>query len=104
MGLPISIIIPAYQNVEDLNRCISSIFNSNYNDYEIVVVDDASNPSLSKLLIKDPRIRYIYQAKQAGAAAARNLGVEKSKYNIIYFVDSDVEISKPNLRRLDKHF
>lgn len=104
MGLPISVIIPAHQNAEELNRCINSILDSDYQDYEIVVVDDASLPPLRNGLPENKKLVYVYQEKQQGAAAARNIGAEASKYDIIYFVDSDVEVYRQNLGRIAEHF
>ncbi len=87
-----SIIIPVY-NVENyLDKCIQSVVSQTYTDFELILIDDGSTDSsgsiCEKWLIKDKRIIVIHQ-KNAGAAAARNIGIKESKGDYIIFLDSD---------------
>lgn len=88
----ISIIIPAY-NVEDyIERGITSSLNQTYNNIEIIVVDDGSSDStynrVKDLSEIDSRIK-LYAKKNGGVSSARNLGLDKAEGEYIVFLDSD---------------
>ena len=94
MKCKISVIIPVYNTKKYIARCLNSIISQTFKDFEIIVIDDGSTDN-SKNIIKDimtkhtdVAINYIYQ-KNAGQAAARNLGISKAKGEYISFVDSD---------------
>lgn len=87
-----SIIIPVY-NVEDyLPKCVESIQQQSFTDFEIILVDDGSpdaSPQLCDTLAqKDVRIVAIHKTN-GGASDARNVGVQQAKGDYILFVDSD---------------
>ena len=95
-----SIIVPVY-NVEDyINKCLDSILNQSYKDFEIIVVNDGTKDnSIEK--IKDYPIKIINQKNQ-GLSAARNTGVKHATGDYIIFIDSDDWIEKDLLKELDK--
>ena len=87
-----SIIIPTY-NVENyLDKCLKSILEQNYADWEAVCVNDGSTDSSLRVLEKfaelDHRFRVISQVNQ-GLAETRNVGIRASKGDWLLFVDSD---------------
>jgi len=88
----ISIIVPVYNVEQYLSRCIESILNQTFQDFELIMIDDGStddSPSIcDKYQKKDKRISVIHQ-KNAGQAAARNTGVKVASCEWIHFVDSD---------------
>lgn len=85
----ISVIIPFYNNLEWLCEAIDSVISQTYDNIEILVINDGSNENMSIFLEKyRHKIKYIYQENK-GAAAARNLGIEKSIGEYIAFLDSD---------------
>ena len=88
----ISIIIPVYNTEKYLERCINSVLDSTYKNYEILLVDDGSDDCSLEICRnysdKDSRIRVFTQENQ-GASAARNRGIEESLGEWIVFVDSD---------------
>lgn len=92
----ISIIIPVYNTEKYLGRCINSVLNSTYKNFEILLIDDGSKDhSLAicrKYCDRDWRIRVFTQENQ-GVSAARNKGIEESRGEWIVFVDSDDFIS-----------
>ena len=92
----ISVIIPCYNSGDYLMDAIESVFNSTYNHFEIVIIDDGStDPKTLKLLDSlDKNIKVIKQ-KNKGPAGARNTGVKNSNGEILLFLDSDNMI-KPN--------
>lgn len=99
----ISIIIPVYNAECFLRRCVESVLSQSYTNTEIILVDDGSTDSSLKICrefeCRDNRIRVISQ-QNAGAAAARNAGIEKATGDIISFVDSDDYINSDMYRSM----
>ena len=89
----ISVIIPLYNKGSRVKRAISSVLNQDYQDFEVVVVDDGSTDDSAQYVhsYKDSRIHYVYK-KNGGVSSARNFGFEKSKGEWIYFLDADDEL------------
>ena len=87
-----SIVIPLYNKEDTVERALRSVFNQTVQDFEIIVVNDGSTDNGPKVVesIGDPRIRLIHQENQ-GVSAARNLGIEEAKYDLIAFLDADDE-------------
>lgn len=85
-----SIIIPLYNKENHIENTIKSVLNQTYTNYEIIIINDGSSDgSESKVLeFKDSRIQ-LYNQKNQGAAMARNLAIEKAKYEYIAFLDAD---------------
>lgn len=86
----ISIIIPAYNRAALLKNCLESVMAQRHTLLEIIVVDDGSTDNTRQVItaLSDSRIRYLYQ-QNAGAAVARNNGVNHAKGDYIIFLDSD---------------
>lgn len=87
----LSIIVPAY-NVENyINKCISSLLNQNTDDYEIVVVNDGSTDRTAEIIESDfkGRVNYINKEKNTGLSDTRNVGMKAAKGEYIVFVDGD---------------
>ena len=88
----ISIIVPVYNSEKYIPRCIDSIKNQLYKNWELILVDDGSSDNsgiicdtYAKL---DSRIHCIHQ-ENAGASIARKNGIEYSRGEYLTFVDSD---------------
>ena len=92
----ISIIVPVYNIMEYLPRCVESIKAQTYTNLEIVLVDDGSTDGTGalcdELAATDSRIR-VYHKENGGSSSARNLALEKVTGEYIGFVDSDDYIS-----------
>lgn len=88
----ISVIIPVYNTEKYVARCLRSILQSTYQDFEIICVDDGSTDKslqiMREIMAEDPRVRIIEQ-KNAGVSAARNRGLDAASGKWIAFVDSD---------------
>lgn len=88
----ISIIVPIYNSEKTLGRCIDSILNQTFTDFELILVDDGSLDNSGKICDEyaqlDSRIRVIHQ-KNAGVSTARNAGLDMSSGTYIMFCDSD---------------
>ncbi len=85
-----SIIIPLFNKENYIENTLKSVLNQTHTNYEIIIINDGSNDeSESKVLkFKDSRIR-LYSQKNQGVSVARNLGIEKSRYDYIAFLDAD---------------
>jgi glycosyltransferase involved in cell wall biosynthesis len=99
----ISIIVPVYNAETTLQKCIDSIINQKYKDYELILVDDGSTDNSKSICDsyaqKDDRILVIHQENK-GVSAARNAGLDIAKGHWISFVDSDDYI-EPNFYQCD---
>ena len=88
----ISIIVPVHNVEAFLDECIRSMVEQTYRNIEIVLVDDGStdnSPAICDAWAeKDSRIVVIHQPG-SGVSVARNKGIEVSKGDYLYFVDSD---------------
>lgn len=100
-----SVIIPVYNRTDTLRTAVESVFLQTIKDYEIIVVDDGSDLSVSSCLKPYmSRINYIRHDKNLGVSAARNTGIRAAKGDYICFLDSD-DIWLPNkLERQDEIF
>jgi glycosyltransferase involved in cell wall biosynthesis len=101
-----SIVIPTYNRLPILQKCIRALELQTFDaqivtDYEIVVVDDGSTDGtiewLNTSTTELPHVKVYEQAHQ-GAAAARNLGVERAQGDTIIFIDSDLVVTSTFLQ------
>jgi glycosyltransferase involved in cell wall biosynthesis len=87
--MQVSVIIPTYNRAQRLGKAIDSVLAQSHQDFELIVVDDGSEDNTDELIGNyNSDIVYIRQ-ENSGAAAARNRGVEKARYNLLAFLDSD---------------
>ena len=87
--LEIAVVIPTYNRVTFIERSIDSVLNQTYTVNEIIIIDDGSADGTKELVkTKYPQINYIYQENK-GVSAARNMGINKTHYDWIGFLDSD---------------
>jgi len=101
--MKISIIIPTYNDKDNLEKCLSAILNSSYKPYEVIVIDDASTDN-SKEVVDKFGYKYIRLEKNSGQATARNAGVKIAKGDILFFIDSDVGIRKDTIAKVAKAY
>lgn len=88
----ISIIVPVYKVEQYINKCVDSILNQTFKDFEVILIDDGSPDNCGKICDeyanKDERIKVIHK-KNGGLSSARNAGLDIAKGEYIGFVDSD---------------
>ena len=103
--IPLSIISPVYNNGQELEGLLNSLkddFKRN-SFLEMIVVDDCStNDSVAKTIERFSFVRYIRLAQNKGAAAARNAGARVAKNNVLVFIDSDVQVEKDAIGRIEE--
>ena len=86
----ISVVIPVFNKGFILNETLNSVLQQTFTNFEIIIINDGSIDNSLEVLSKfnDSRI-YVYSQENKGAAAARNLGIEKSNGEFIAFLDAD---------------
>ena len=90
----VSVIIPIYNTEKYLCRCIDSVLNQTFDDYEILLIDDGSTDNCGKICdeyaLSEPRVRVIHQ-KHAGVSNARNQGIDIARGAIVGFVMKEMK-------------
>ena len=89
----VSVVIPAYNEEEDIEGCVRTLINQSYKPLEIIFVDDGSTDKTLEILSKYKDIKVLKQDHK-GPGAARNFGVSKSI----------IDLFRPNLGILPKKF
>lgn len=97
----ISVIIPMYNASRFIKKCITSILNQTYKNFELLIINDGSTDNSLEICNKfnDKRIKIINQ-ENAGCEYARLTGIQQSKGEYICFVDADDWIAKNYLETL----
>ena len=92
----ISIIVPVYRVEKYINKCVDSILNQTFQDFELILVDDGSPDNCGAICDeyakKDKRVLSVHK-KNGGLSDARNSGIEVASGKYIGFIDSDDYIS-----------
>ena len=101
-----SIIVPIYNVEKYLEKCLDSIYNQTYKEFEVILINDGSNDNskliCDKYIEKDKRFKYFEQTNK-GLSVARNKGVQESIGNYLLFVDSDDYLSFDLLQKLNNN-
>ena len=96
---PVSIVIPIKNRRDLLPNLIKNLSNIDYDEYEIIIVDDCSTDNTKDLLKQYP-IKSILLERSVGSAEARNIGIKEAKNEIIALTDSDCFVSRNWLKNL----
>ena len=92
MSPTVSIIIPVYNAENTIGRCIDSILNQDYTDFELLLVNDGSADGSGAICDayagRDSRVRVFHQVN-SGVSASRNLALDHAKGDYLQFLDSD---------------
>ncbi|CAN5472769.1 hypothetical protein BH11ACT6_BH11ACT6_42290 [soil metagenome] len=101
---PMSVVVCTKDRPDQLRDMLASIVDSDYPEFEILVVDNGPDSGLTKPVadeFSDRGVRLV-DAPMPGLSVARNIGIENAKYDIIAFTDDDVVVDRrwlPNLAR-----
>ena len=85
----ISVIIPTYNRAERLGKSIDSVLNQSHQEFELIIVDDGSDDNTAEVIESYSSDVVYLRQKNSGPAAARNRGIEKARYDLLAFLDSD---------------
>ena len=93
MNALVSIITPSYNSERFINECICSVLEQTYTNWELLIVDDASEDGSKQLINsfteKDSRITSHFLDRNVGAAKARNVAISRATGRYIAFLDID---------------
>lgn len=100
-----SVITPTFNRSDLIERAIMSMVNQSYDNFEMIIVDDASTDNTDVVVSKylnDKRIRYIKATQNGGVNKARNIGFENisADSNFVTFLDSDDEFLDDALEKM----
>ena len=106
--MKVSIIIPTYNRVNDLEETLDSIIIQTTLSKEILIVDDSDNKEIENLVKhrknefkeKDIPLKYIRNKKEKSLTIARNIGIENAIGDIILFLDDDVILDKDYIKEI----
>lgn len=88
----VSIIIPVYNVEKYLHKCLDSVVNQTFVDFEVILINDGSSDRsgliCDEYVLKDNRIKVVHQINQ-GVSVARNIGIKLATGKYVYFIDSD---------------
>ncbi len=104
---PVTIIIPAFNEEKSIKRTIESIISSDYpkDKFEVIVVDDGSKDKTLSIAkkFKSKMVR-IYTKTNGGKGTALNLGIKKSKGEIIFSMDADTFVEPSCVKEMVRYF
>ena len=92
MSKLVSVIVPVYNTKAYLDKCVNSILNQTFTDFELLLVDDGSTDGsgekLDEYALKDARVR-VFHKPNGGSSSARNLAIKEAEGEYLSFQDSD---------------
>jgi len=104
----VSIIILNYNGLEFIENCLSSVFKTDYANFEVILVDNASRDGsleVAEMLFgKDPRLKIIKNYENLGFAGGNNVGARHARGDILVFLNEDTEVDSNWLKELIKVF
>jgi len=89
----LSIVIPVYNRANSISAAIASVFDQDFDDFELLIADDGSTDDLAAALaaFSDRRLQWLRSERNQGAAAARNRGIAAAQGHMVALLDSDDE-------------
>lgn len=89
----ITIIVPVYNLDSYLYKCLESISNQSYKDWECIIINDKSTDNSEDIILnwcrKDSRFLYILNTTHLGVSKNRNIGIDHAKGEYVVFIDAD---------------
>lgn len=106
--MQVSVIIPTYNRVRDLNECLDSLLLQTVLPNQIIIVDNSKNNKSENLIksretdfgTKDVCLDYIKNERENSLTVARNIGVKSAKGEIILFLDDDVVLDRNYIKEI----
>ncbi len=106
--LPVSVLIPCFNEAGHINETIDYIFRQQYPDFEVIAVNDGSDDDTGALLDalaqRYPALRVVHLAENRGKATALRVATLLSKHEILVTIDSDAVLEEHALSWLLRHF
>jgi len=99
----VSVIIPVYNQVELLERCLHSLQRQTERHIEVLVVNDESPEDPGHVLARFPEVRALQMERNGGYAAANNRGLPEARGEYLLFLNSDTELPEEALERMGEY-
>jgi glycosyltransferase involved in cell wall biosynthesis len=99
----LSVIVPVYNSTNYLKKCLAALAESEFDNYEVLVVDDGSTEPIEPI-VQHYGFGYMRIDGPKGPARARNLGVTQVKGQYVAFIDADVCVHQDTLARFAEAF
>ncbi len=99
----VTIIVPAFNEQETVNKSIKCALDQNYPEFEVIVVDDGSS-DFTPLLIDHPKVKSIHLSRNQGKANAVNKAIKQAIGEYIMLSDSDSHLHPDAIRHMLPHF
>lgn len=101
-----SVVLPTHQRADRLRRAVRSVLDQGFGDFELLIVDDASGDDTPRVAASfdDPRIRFLRNEENRGAAASRNRAVRHARGELVAFLDDDDAFLPGLLAAFDRAF
>lgn len=92
----LSVVVPVYNSRAELQQCLAALAASDYDDFDVLVVDDGSTEPIAPLVAAHG-FKYWRLAERGGPARARNSGAAQAVGSIVVFIDADVCVHRDTL-------
>ena len=96
----ISLIVPVYNSEKTIRKCVESVLNQTYKNFEVIFVNDGGTDKTIEILneykVNDDRIIIVEKEYNSGVSSTRNFGLKYAKGDFIQFLDSD-DYLEPNM-------
>lgn len=96
----VSVVIPTYNHARELRRCLASLQQQTFKDFEIILVDDGSTDDTHRVLEEYKGNLRTIRIPHSGADAARNRGFQESSGRYLLFCDADVRMKRTMLQEM----
>lgn len=101
MNVPVTVVLPTHNSKSFLDQCLTALFNMDYPDYHLIVVDDGSgDDTVAELQQQYPQVQVIQLPQQSGHSKACNTGILAAKTRYVYIVEHHAIVTPDALSRL----
>jgi len=99
--MKVSVVVAVYNAEKTIQTCIASILANDYEDFELLVVDDCSTDQTASLIrqIKDSRLSYFRNEDNRKVSYSRNTGIRESSGELVLFLDADAYVGTDWIRQ-----
>ncbi len=97
----ISVVVPNYNMEATIGKCLEAAFASDYENFEVIVVDDHSSDNSLEIIREFPCVLVCLDSR-SGTSAARNRGAEAARGDVIFFTDADCLLKKDTLSVINR--
>ncbi|EIZ1007319.1 glycosyltransferase [Vibrio vulnificus] len=94
MSIRVSVIIPAYNSQDTIERTVNSVLEQNYSNFELIVVNDGSYDNTQEKLKRYGEKIKLISVDNRGVAAARSIGLSSASGEYVIFLDSDDRLNE----------